>query len=132
MGVTRLEFGVIVLVIAANAFALLFDIGEANRREALAKRAAIVAAINATPLFLGGRTNPLANLLGIPLSRYYLFHHWLGRIVAIKGLIHAVLSVIRFQEITPSPLGKRIEISSYLVSDLLILLLIFTSNLKLD
>ncbi|KAI8626617.1 hypothetical protein F5Y19DRAFT_488216 [Xylariaceae sp. FL1651] len=55
----------------------------------------MLAVVNATPLFLGGRTNPFADFIGIPLSTYYIFHHFIGRVVIIEGSIHAVLAFRR-------------------------------------
>ncbi|KAK4113067.1 hypothetical protein N656DRAFT_797609 [Canariomyces notabilis] len=55
----------------------------------------MLAVINAVPLFLGGRTNPLADFVGIPLSTYYIFHHFIGRVVFAEGVLHAALALRR-------------------------------------
>ncbi|KAI0191362.1 hypothetical protein F4808DRAFT_465410 [Astrocystis sublimbata] len=55
----------------------------------------MLAIINTTLLFLGGRTNPLADFLRVPLSTYYLSHHWVGRVAILEGLIHSGLMLTR-------------------------------------
>lgn len=110
---TWFEVGCICLIIGGNVAALSISVHD---KLELDKRVATVAAINATILFLGGRTNPWANFLGISLSRYYFFHRWIGRVVIIEGLIHSVLSIIRFQSFPRTPLVKNVEASGYIVS----------------
>ena len=112
---TWFEVGCICLIVGGNVAALSISVHD---RPELDKRAATVAAINATLLFLGGRTNPWANFLGISLSRYYFFHGWIGRVVILKGLIHSVLSTIRSQSFSRTPLVKNVEASGYLVRTL--------------
>ncbi|KAJ8062059.1 hypothetical protein OCU04_009838 [Sclerotinia nivalis] len=51
-------------------------------------RAGIMASVNLIPLFLGGRTNALANFIGISIHSYYIAHHWIGRVVIIQSLLH--------------------------------------------
>ncbi len=53
----------------------------------------LMASINLIPLFLGGRTNVLANYVGISLHTYYIAHHWLGRLVIFQSLLHVALVI---------------------------------------
>jgi hypothetical protein len=46
--------------------------------------------VNLAPVLLGGRTNPIADYLGVPLHVYYLVHHWAGRVVLAPGIAHLV------------------------------------------
>ncbi|KAH8754297.1 hypothetical protein F5883DRAFT_688216 [Diaporthe sp. PMI_573] len=103
MSITLPEFLILSLYFGGNVAALY--VGRAN----LATTAAMLATINATPLFLGGRTNPLADFSGIPLSTYYVFHHFIGRIVIVEGLLHSALAL------RPSRLDQT-TISGYVVS----------------
>ncbi|KAH8768374.1 hypothetical protein F5883DRAFT_669942 [Diaporthe sp. PMI_573] len=79
----------------------------------------MLAIINATLLFLGARTNPLADFIGVPLSTYYTFHHFIGRVVVVEGIIHAALA---FRRSRPD----QTTISGYSAAGLLVALL-FTS-----
>lgn len=47
--------------------------------------------VNATPLFIGGRMNPLADFISILLSTYYNFHHFIGKVVVMEGDIHTTI-----------------------------------------
>ncbi len=50
-----------------------------------------MAMVNLVPLFLmAGRNNPLIKLLGISFDTFNLLHRWLGRIVALEILAHAL------------------------------------------
>ena len=57
----------------------------------LISRTGVMASINMVPLFLGGRTNIMVDILGVSVHSYYLAHHWIGRVVVVQGLIHAGL-----------------------------------------
>ena len=89
MSVTRLECVALALYFGANSAILIL------RKANLGPTAAMLAVINAVMLFLGGRTSPLADFIGIPLSTYYVFHHLIGRVVVIEGVIHAGLAFRR-------------------------------------
>ena len=89
MSITLPECLILSLYFGGNVATLY--LGRAN----LATTAARLATINATPLFLGGRTNPLADFAGVPLSTYYIFHHFIGRIVIAEGLLHSALALQR-------------------------------------
>ena len=86
MSVTRLECVALALYFAANCVMLIL------RRANTGPTAAMLAVTNAILLFLGGRTSPLADFIGIPLSTYYVLHHFIGRVVVIEGVIHAGLA----------------------------------------
>ncbi|KAH6881123.1 hypothetical protein B0T10DRAFT_463626 [Thelonectria olida] len=55
------------------------------------KRAALAAAINLTPVILGGRTCLVADAIGISLQSYYLLHHWLARLSFVEMGLHAII-----------------------------------------
>jgi hypothetical protein len=98
MSITLLEFLALCLYFGGNATALY--LGKSN----LASTAGMLAIINATPLFFAGRTNFLADLLGIPLSTYFVFHHFIGRVAVAEGLLHAglVLPLSQRDQVTTS------------------------------
>jgi hypothetical protein len=58
-------------------------------------RCGIIASINMMLLYLGGRTSIIANYFQVSLHMYYLLHHWIGRIVILQGVLHAVLAISR-------------------------------------
>ena len=85
--VTRFQAIVVTLYLAANTalisiFAIYFDLGMGATKMAL---------INLIPLFIGGKSNPIADFLGVPLQTYYLAHHCIGRIALAQAMIHAIL-----------------------------------------
>lgn len=92
-GITRLQASVVGSYFFVNGLCM----GLGIRREAIASdlmtRSAFMASINIIPLFLGGRTNLLANYLGISIHTYYLAHHWIGRIVIFQSLLHVALAI---------------------------------------
>jgi hypothetical protein len=57
----------------------------------LISRSGLMASVNLIPLFLGGRTSMFSRVLGLSLHSYYLWHHWIGRVVVIQGLLHVSL-----------------------------------------
>lgn len=105
--ITRFNALFIFLYLASNCIALGISIKDAREFE---QRAALVAVINLTVLFLGGRTNPCADLLGISLQSYYLVHHWIGRIALAEGLLHAIVVIA----LRPRPGG--VYASGFIVS----------------
>ncbi|KAK0627164.1 hypothetical protein B0T14DRAFT_129392 [Immersiella caudata] len=111
MSITRLEFVILALYFGANVTFLFL------RRVNLGSSAATLAVINATPLFLGGHTNPFADLAGVPLSTYHIFHHFIGRVVIVEGVLHAVLALKRSRL-------DRLTTSGYIASGGLALILI--------
>jgi hypothetical protein len=85
MSITKLEAIVFASYLGVNFYFLY------RGRSNLAISSASLATINAVPLFLGGRTNPLADRLHVPLSTYYVFHHLFGRVVIFEGLLHSAI-----------------------------------------
>lgn len=106
MSVTRLELLVFIGYLVANLVSLCLSVRSA---EDFQRRSAVVAVINVTPLFVGGRTNPLADRLGVSLPTYYLCHHWIGRVAMLEGLIHSGFMLTRSR-------ADSVTISGYLVS----------------
>ena len=103
MSITWLEFVILALYFGANGTFLFL------RRVNVGSTAATLAVINATPLFLGGHTNPFADFIGIPLSTYHIFHHFIGRVVIVEGVLHAALALKRSRL-------DRLTTSGYIVS----------------
>lgn len=57
----------------------------------LLSRSGVMAVMNMIPLFLlAGRNNPIINLTGISFDTMNLIHRWLGRIVILEAIAHAV------------------------------------------
>ncbi|KAM5353128.1 hypothetical protein ACJZ2D_016987 [Fusarium nematophilum] len=90
--VTRFELLLFFAFLACNIFALVFRVSGVRDLE---QRAAVICAINMTPLFLSGKPNPLIDLIGVPLPVYHLVHHWVGRVAILEGLLHAALTIGR-------------------------------------
>ncbi|KAH8807067.1 hypothetical protein F5884DRAFT_788434 [Xylogone sp. PMI_703] len=90
-GVSRFHALLIGTYIVANGFCMGLGIKSASD---LIVRSGTMASINLIPLFLGGRTNMLANLLGISLHTYYLAHHWIGRVVIAQTIFHVTMVII--------------------------------------
>ena len=91
-GVTRLEASILLVYFLINALALGVPVSGSVD---LQRRAARTAIINLTPVFLGGRTNPLVDFIGIPISTYYVAHHWIGRVAVVEALLHPSIILIR-------------------------------------
>ena len=89
---TRLELFIFVLYFVSNVVLLCLSLRGA---EDLQRRAAVMAVINLTPLFLGSKTNPLIDVSGVPLPTYYLCYHWIGRVVIVEGLIYFIFMLTR-------------------------------------
>lgn len=62
----------------------------------LLNRTGTLAVMNMLPLFLlAGRNNPLIYLLGISFDTYNMIHRWIGRIVVLEALVHALAWVVK-------------------------------------
>lgn len=59
-------------------------------------RAGLVSTLNLVPLFLAGRTNPFADLIGLPLHTYHFWHFWVGRVAVLQAPIHAGIVLARW------------------------------------
>jgi predicted ferric reductase len=92
--VTRIDFILLAVYVAVNAFCSGFGIGSLDERgtSALMRRSGLLSSVNMVLLFLGGRTNALIDAFDIPLHTYYLAHHWVGRLVVAQALLHAGLA----------------------------------------
>jgi predicted ferric reductase len=89
-GVTRLQGLLVAGYLGINGFCMGLGVKTTSD---LVSRAGLMAAVNVIPLFLGGRTNMLANFIGISIHSYYLAHHWIGRVVIIQSLLHVGLAI---------------------------------------
>ncbi|KFY65338.1 hypothetical protein V496_02645 [Pseudogymnoascus sp. VKM F-4515 (FW-2607)] len=77
--------------IVMNGFCMGLGIRPTHLTTDLISRTGVMASINMVPLFLGGRTSIVVDMLGVSVHSYYLAHHWIGRVVVVQGLIHAGL-----------------------------------------
>jgi len=82
-----LEYLALALYFRANSIVLILE------RASIGSKAAILAIINVILLFVGARANLLVGY--IPLSIYYIFYYFVGRIVIIEGIIYASLAFSR-------------------------------------
>ncbi|KAK4119915.1 hypothetical protein N657DRAFT_626031 [Parathielavia appendiculata] len=109
VAITRLELLALLLYFGANSLALALGLPATDVR-GFEQRAARLALINMIPLYLGGLANRLADLVGIPLSLYYFAHFWVGRVVVVEVLLHAVLAIAL------RPIPGQLPTSGYLVA----------------
>ncbi|KAI8405732.1 hypothetical protein FOFC_15220 [Fusarium oxysporum] len=93
--VTGLQISSLILYLAANGF--LLGVGISDLAE-LEQRAAAIASANLMLVFLGGRTNALADFAQIPLSTYYFGHRWIGVVATCEALLHSALALSRRQK----------------------------------
>lgn len=78
--------------VGGNTFCALSGI---STRKELAERLGKLSLINMVPLYLGGRTNYIADkALGMSLSRYHFMHRWVGRVCLAHGLAHGTIRLI--------------------------------------
>lgn len=77
--------------IIMNGFCMGLGIRSTHLTTDLISRTGVMASINMVPLFLGGRTSIMVDMLGVSVHSYYLAHHWISRVVVVQGLIHAGL-----------------------------------------
>jgi hypothetical protein len=63
-----------------------------KNNQARARRAAVAASTNLVLVVAGGRTNVLANSVGVPYQIYYFAHHWLARLAIAEATVHGVLN----------------------------------------
>jgi len=108
MSITVVEGLVFLFYLGGNVAVLYFG------RAALSQTAAMLALINAAPLFLKGRPNYFVDLVGIPLSTHASFHHFFGRVAIAEGTMHAALE-LRSQR-------NRSNLSGYLVCSVFLFL----------
>jgi hypothetical protein len=88
--VTYLEVVLLLLYLIVNGICIRVVAYKAS--DAM-RRLGIMASINMILLFLGGRTNKLADKFGVPLYTYYLLYYWVGRMVVIQGVLYAGLAI---------------------------------------
>ncbi|KAF5973969.1 hypothetical protein FCOIX_8547 [Fusarium coicis] len=93
--ITGLQISSLILFLAANG--LLLGVGISDLAE-LEQRAAAIASANLMLVFLGGRTNVLADWVQIPLSIYYVGHRWIGVVATCEALLHSALALFRHKK----------------------------------
>jgi hypothetical protein len=106
---TRWQAFVILAYLVLNSLALSISVQGARD---LGKRAAIVAALNITPLFLLEPTSLLARFLRISMPTYQLAHYWIGGMVVLEVVVHSVIAIalrLRSSPITTS--GAIVSVS---------------------
>ena len=104
---TRLQALCISFFVVANVTVIALAWGDIREVE---KRAAVAAVTNLIPIFLGGRTNPLTDAMGMSLSSYYLAHNWIGRVAIAEALLHSIIIL------TPRPRLGPVSVSGVIVS----------------
>jgi hypothetical protein len=92
---TRLQFVFLVGYFATNVAFCVVEIPFAGSFAAAAallrNRSGTLAVVNMIPLFImAGRNNPLIQLLGISFDTFNLLHRWVGRVVILESLTHAL------------------------------------------
>jgi len=92
---------------------------------ALTARSGALILANMFPLFLlAARNNPLIPFTGIPFDTYNLIHRWLGRIVALTILVHAItylmkkIAIVGWSGFAHSLQSSRFILSGTIVRDL--------------
>ncbi|KAB5528998.1 hypothetical protein GE09DRAFT_1041919 [Coniochaeta sp. 2T2.1] len=99
-GFTRLELILLSFYISGNGAALSIQIA---RGASVASSTVLAAIINLLPLLFGGRTNRIADAIGLSRPSYYVAHHWMGRVAILEALIHAAFGLI------PATQGNKID-----------------------
>lgn len=92
---TRLQFVFLAGYFATNVAFCLIDLKLTESFTAAAallrNRSGVLAVVNTVPLFIfSSRNNPLIKLLGISFDTYNLLHRWIGRVVILESLTHAL------------------------------------------
>lgn len=75
------EIGAILIYLGSNAAALRFE-GLSSSQ--------LFSVLNLVLLFLGGRTNLIADSLGVSLREFYLAHQWVGITVTGLSIVHII------------------------------------------
>lgn len=81
----QLLLGVVFMGLNAGVLVILGLKGQAR----LARGAGIIATVNSATLFLGGRTNPLVDYLGVSLHVYYFAHGVVAIVAVSEALLHS-------------------------------------------
>ena len=87
---TYLQSLAVMIYTGLNAVVLSIGIME---EESLSKRASLIASANLMLLFVGGRTNPLADFVQIPLFTYSFLHRWISVIATCEALLHSSIEL---------------------------------------
>ncbi|KAM0670866.1 hypothetical protein ACQRIU_001261 [Beauveria bassiana] len=112
-----LQTALIALYIGVNATVLgLQTKGESTRDGTLSRRASLLALSNMMILFLGGRTNPWADFLQIPLFVYRFAHTWLALVTTGEALLHACLELSQRRHLHPVALSGYVAAASLLLT----------------
>jgi hypothetical protein len=70
--------------------------GSQNMMNHLRNRTGTLAVVNMIPLvIMGGRNNPLINMLNIPYDTFNLMHRWFGRIFVAEAVAHTVVWTVK-------------------------------------
>jgi hypothetical protein len=96
---SRMQTLFITAFVGMNATLTVIDIDfggpEDQVLNKLLARSGTLAVVNLIPLVLmAGKHNPLISILNIPYSTFNMMHRWLGRIVTLESITHAVAWLI--------------------------------------
>jgi hypothetical protein len=88
--------GYIALTVTVTCYNIPFHAPRATVLSALTQRTGLITVTNMLPLFLlAGRSNPLILWTGVTFDTYNLYHRWIGRIVSLEAITHALCYFIR-------------------------------------
>jgi len=87
----------VLLLVALNAIFLSIDVRDVEAD--LERRTAFAASVNLMLLLLGGRTNPLVDLVQIPLGSYQFGHRCVGAVAVTEAFLHSGLVLRRRRDI---------------------------------
>ena len=108
--VTRLHGSFLAIYFAANVTCCVLGV---DNVALFASRTGLLSIINIAPLMLGGRTNPILDMIKVDLNTYGTLHRWSGRVALLQGMTHCVLHLINKK--VASGLNYKILIVSILV-----------------
>lgn len=112
------QLSILILYLAING--VLLGVGIDTLLE-LERRAAAIASANLMLVFLGGRTNPLADFMQIPLASYYFGHRWIGIVATCEALLHSGLALSRRQKQDASLVQSGYIVSASVLLPLLLI-----------
>jgi ferric reductase like protein len=92
---TFMIVGYIAMTVTLTCYNIPFHAKRATVLPLLTQRTGLLALINMLPLFLlAGRNNPLIVWTGVTFDTYNLYHRWIGRIVSLEAITHALCYLI--------------------------------------
>ena len=89
--VTRLHGSFLAIYFAANVTCCVLGVDNVSL---LAARTGLLTIINIAPLMLGGRTNPILDMIKVDLNTYGTLYRWTGQVALLQGMTHCILHLI--------------------------------------